>query len=307
MRTLVLGAGAIGGYFGGKLVEKGEDITFLVRENRQKKIKENGLVIKSVFGDTTVFPKTITVNDSPSSFDLIILSTKAYHLENAIADIKPFVGEHTTVLPLLNGIAHVPLLRKELDEQNVIGGLCYISTTLDDEGAVIQTSPFNRIVIGEFDGTLSSRIEGIKHLFEGTKTTCDISDNIEQDMWHKYLYIATLSGVTTLFRSPIGAIRSSEGSRSFMEALLNEVKTIMERYDAPLGEGISQQHLASFDSSPYGYKSSMLKDMERNAPIEGEHIHGYLLWLSKELNLNSPLLKIVSSNLEVYHSLRDSN
>ncbi|MBP1933273.1 ketopantoate reductase family protein [Ammoniphilus resinae] len=302
MRTLVLGAGAIGGYFGGRLLEKGEDITFLVRENRQKELRQNGLVLKSDFGDITVSPKTITVNDSPSSFDLIIFSTKAYHLEQAIADIKPFVGEHTVILPLLNGIAHVPLLKRELGEQNVIGGLCYVSATLDDKGTVIQSGPNNRMVIGEFDRTPSKRIEKIKHLFTSAKTTCEISDNIEQEMWHKYLFIATMSGVTTLFRSPMGAIRSSEGSRSFLEGLSNEVRTVMERYGAPLSEGISQKHLASFDSAPYGSKASMLKDMEKGAPLEGDHIHGYLLKLSKELNLNSPLLEVVYSNLEVYQS-----
>lgn len=302
MRILVLGAGGIGGYFGGRLVEKGEDVTFLVRPKRQQQLKTNGLHIRSVHGDLTVHPKTITANHHVAPFDLVLLSTKSYHLEGAIEDVKPFIGDNTVVLPLLNGMAHIPLLKKALGDERVIGGMCYISTTLDSEGIIEQTSPFHRMIIGELDQRQTTRIRRIADVLDGTKATLVLSDHIEQDMWHKYLYIAALSGVTTLTRAPVGPIRDSVSGQALMRKLFIEIASIMQIHGAPIPDDLIDKHIHAIETGLYSYKSSMLRDMERDSLTEGEHIQGYLLILAEKYRIDASLLQIVYQNLDVYNT-----
>ncbi|PEK03753.1 2-dehydropantoate 2-reductase [Bacillus wiedmannii] len=303
MRILVLGAGGVGGFFGGRLVEKGEDVTFLVRSKRKQQLEEKGLVIRSVNGDFSFQPKLITKEDRTSPFDVILFSTKAYHLNEAIQDLKPFVGENTVIIPLLNGIAHVSLLQKEFGEEKVIGGLCFIETTLNDQGEIVQTSAANRLLFGEMKFQDSERIQHIAKAFAGTKSSFVLSENITQDMWHKYLFITVMSGVTTLMRAPIGPIRESEGGRDFIQNLFEECVQIMRYIGTPIKEDIAQEHMKTIDKISYDMKSSMQRDMEKGSSIEGKHIQGYLLDVAEQFSMEAPLLGAVYQNLKVYEEM----
>ncbi|MFC9449351.1 2-dehydropantoate 2-reductase [Bacillus cereus] len=303
MRILVLGAGGVGGFFGGRLVEKGEDVTFLVRSKRKQQLEEKGLVIRSVNGDFSFQPKLITKEDRTSPFDVILFSTKAYHLNEGIQDLKPFVGENTVIIPLLNGIAHVSRLQKEFGEEKVIGGLCFIETTLNDRGEIVQTSAANRLVFGEINSKDSERIKRISKVFAGTKSSFVLSENITQDMWHKYLFITVMSGVTTLMRAPIGPIRESEGGRDFIRNVFEESVQIMRALGAPVKANIIEEHMKTIDKISYDMKSSMQRDMEKGSLIEGEHLQGYLLDLAEEFSIEAPLLGVVYQNLNVYEKV----
>ncbi|PFL17275.1 2-dehydropantoate 2-reductase [Bacillus cereus] len=303
MRILVLGAGGVGGFFGGRLVEKGEDVTFLVRRKRKQQLEEKGLVIRSVNGDFSFQPKLITKEDRTAPFDVILFSTKAYHLNEAIQDLKPFVGENTVIIPLLNGIAHVSLLQKEFGVEKVIGGLCFIETTLNDQGEIVQTSAANRLLFGEMKPQDSERIKHIAKVFAGTKSSFVLSENITQDMWHKYLFITVMSGVTTLMRAPIGPIRESEGGHDFIRNLFEESVQIMRRLGAPLKDNIVEDHMKTIDKISYDMKSSMQRDMEKGSLVEGEHLQGYLLGLAKQFSIEAPLLGAVYQNLTVYEEM----
>ncbi|WP_434166603.1 2-dehydropantoate 2-reductase [Bacillus thuringiensis] len=303
MRILVLGAGGVGGFFGGRLVEKGEDVTFLVRSKRKQQLEEKGLVIRSVNGDFSFQPKLITKEDRISPFDVILFSTKAYHLNEGIQDLKPFVGENTVIIPLLNGIVHVSRLQKEFGEEKVIGGLCFIETTLNDRGEIVQTSAANRLVFGEINSKDSERIKRISKVFAGTKSSFVLSENITQDMWHKYLFITVMSGVTTLMRAPIGPIRESEGGRDFIRNVFEESVQIMRALGAPVKANIVEEHMKTIDKISYDMKSSMQRDMEKGSLIEGEHLQGYLLDLAEEFSIEAPLLGVVYQNLNVYEKV----
>ncbi|MCU5212535.1 2-dehydropantoate 2-reductase [Bacillus paranthracis] len=303
MRILVLGAGGVGGFFGGRLVEKGEDVTFLVRSKRKKQLEERGLVIRSVNGDFSFQPKLITKEDQTAPFDVILFSTKAYHLNEAIQDLKPFVGESTVIIPLLNGIAHVSLLQKEFGEEKVIGGLCFIETTLNDQGEIVQTSAANRLMFGEMKSQDSERIKHISKAFAGTKSSFILSENITQDMWHKYLFITVMSGVTTLMRAPIGPIRESEGGRDFIQNLFEECMEIMRCVGAPIKDNIVQEHMKIIDKISYSMKSSMQRDMEKGSSIEAKHLQGYLLDVAEQFSIEAPLLGAVYQNLKVYEEM----
>ncbi|QKE06956.1 2-dehydropantoate 2-reductase [Bacillus cereus] len=303
MRILVLGAGGVGGFFGGRLVEKGEDVTFLVRSKRKKQLEERGLVIRSVNGDFSFQPKLITKEDRTAPFDVILFSTKAYHLNEAIQDLKPFVGESTVIIPLLNGIAHLSLLQKEFGEEKVIGGLCFIETTLNDEGEIVQTSAVNRLVFGEMKSQHAEKIKHISKAFAGTKSSFVLSENITQDMWHKYLFITVMSGLTTLMRAPIGPIRESEGGHDFIRNLFEECVQIMRCIGAPVKDDITEEHMKTIDKISYDMKSSMQRDMEKGSSIEGTHLQGYLLDVAKQFSIEAPLLGVVYQNLKVYEEM----
>ncbi|MBA9084861.1 2-dehydropantoate 2-reductase [Fontibacillus solani] len=302
MRILVLGAGGVGGYFGGRLVEKGEDVTFLVRSKRKEQLEKEGLVIQSVNGDLKLQPKLITAEDAnvEGPFDLILFSTKAYHLHSAIQDLQPFVGDDTTILPLLNGVAHFPLLKSEFGADQVIGGLCFIETTLNQEGHIVHTSKADFVKFGEFQNKDTERIQRIEAVLSGTVASFIRSDFIERDIWHKYLYIAAIAGVTTLMRAPMGPIRESKQGRKFIHQLFQEIEAIMIEHGAPLELDIVDKHMATMDSTSYDMKSSMLRDMEKGLSIEGEHLHGYLLQLAQNYNIVAPLLQAVYQNELVY-------
>jgi len=303
MRILVLGAGGVGGYFGGRLVEKGEDVTFLVRENRKKQLEKNGLVIRSVNGDYAFSPKLTTSKDAKETFDVVLFSTKSYHLENAIADLKPFVGENTVIVPLLNGIAHVSRLQEAFGEEKVIGGLCFIETTLNSEGDVVQTSAAAKLVYGEFRGKDTARIRQISDAFSGTKADFVLSSSIEKEMWHKYLFITVMSGVTSLMRAPIGPIRESEGGRGMIRQFFTEGAAIMHAHNAPISETIIDDHMKTIDSIGYEMKSSMQRDMEKKAFVEGDHLQGHMLELAKEKGIDAPILAMVYQNVKVYKKM----
>ncbi|MEE6451317.1 ketopantoate reductase family protein [Gottfriedia acidiceleris] len=303
MRILVLGAGGIGGYFGGRLVEKGEDVTFLVRAKRKKQLEENGLVIRSVNGDFSFQPNLMTAKSPAETFDIVLFSTKSYHLSTAIQDVKPFVGDQTVILPLLNGIAHLNPLKRAFGEEKVIGGLCFIETTLNEAGEVVQTSKAARLVFGEFLSKETDRIKTIADAFSGSKAEFVHSKQIERDMWHKYLFITVMSGVTSLMRTPIGPIRESDGGRATIRELFEECANIMRSHGAPISSNIVDEHMKSIDALGYDMKSSLQRDMEKWSLVEGDHLQGYLLELAKKKDITAKLLELVYQNIKVYQKV----
>ncbi|MBO8165088.1 MAG: 2-dehydropantoate 2-reductase [Brevibacillus sp.] len=304
MRVLVLGAGGVGGYFGGRLAEKGADVTFLVREKRRRQLAERGLAIYSVHGDVKLEPKVITAGEAAEPFDLVILTMKAYHFAEGVESVAPYVGEQTIVLPLLNGFAHMEQLQQRFGAERVLGGMCFIETTLDEHGDVRQTSQTHEVKYGEWDGSRSSRVEKLARLFEGANATFTLSDNIVGEMWNKYLFIVTLSGMTTLMNAPVGPIREAKYGLELTRQLFSEAAAVMRAAGAPLAEDVVERQMKLFEAQGYKMKSSMLRDMEKGLPVEVEHLQGYLLRLAEEKQMEVPLLRVVYNNLKVYELKR---
>ncbi|WP_419393101.1 ketopantoate reductase family protein [Cytobacillus praedii] len=300
MRILVVGAGAIGGYFGGRLMEKGEEVTFLVREKRKQQLDQKGLLIESVHGDLKLEPKTILRGESAEPFDVILVSTKSYQLDGAIESFRSYVNENTMILPLLNGYAHLDKFVNEFGEERVLGGLCFIEATLDHSGKILQTSPVDELVFGERSGRKTNRILSLQKSFSGTKAAFTLSENIEQDIWHKYLFITTFSGVTSLFRSPIGPIREHEHGQKTIQILLKVTAAIMRAIEAPIDIHIEETQMKRILGLNYGMKSSLQRDMEKEQQTEADHFFGYLLQHAAEKGIEPPLLSAIYTNLAVY-------
>ena len=305
MKILVVGAGAIGGYFGGRLLEKGEDVTFLVREKRKKQLEKTGLKVESVKGNFEVSPPVMLAGENEDKFDVILITTKSYQLSGVIEDVRLHLKEGGIILPLLNGIAHMDVLIEAFGEDAVIGGLCFIESTLNEQGTVVQTSPINQLVYGERTGERTQRIEQLETVFEGTKADFVLSEDIDQDMWHKYLFITAMSGVTSLMESPIGPITELESGQRVLAELLNEITKVMRKMEAPIKDDIVDLQYKRILDLNGSMKSSMQRDMEKSLPIEADHLQGFLIKKAREHNLSVPILDTIYTKMTLYEKQRN--
>src|SRR5262249_30165308 len=228
MRFLVLGAGATGGYFGGRLLEAGRDVTFLVRPRRGPQRAETGLPIRSTaaerFGPLPP-PPTILAGALREAFDVVIVSCKAYDLEAAMESVAPAVGPETAVVPLLNGMRHLDALDARFGPGRVLGGSCFISARLDDDGQVVHVSDIHRLVFGDRSGGRSPRVDAIEAAMAGARFEAVASDRILLEMWEKWVFLAALAGVTCLTRSAVGDVVAAGGA-DLAIALLEECRSV---------------------------------------------------------------------------------
>ncbi len=305
MRVLVVGAGAVGGYFGGRLLEAGRDVTFLVRPRRARQLASSGLALKSRHGDVALAsPPLASVGELTGPFDLVLLSCKAYDLEQAIESFAPAVGADTTILPLLNGLRHLELLDRRFGSARVLGGQCLISVALDSTGAVAHLNEAHVLSFGERDGALSSRVEGIVALMTGARFEARLSTEILQEMWEKWAFIAAMAGLTCLMRAPIGDIVAA-GAADLALTLLDECAAIA----ASSGHAVRPEALNrardAMTTAGSSLAASMLRDVERSAPTEADHILGDLLRRRRNMpGAGQSLLRIAYAQLLVYEARR---
>jgi len=306
MRILVVGAGAIGGYFGGRLLQAGRNVTFLVRPRRAAQLAESGLVIKSPRGNLTLArPTTVLATDLGQAFDLILLSCKAYDLAQAMESLAPAVGPQTQILPLLNGLKHLDMLDARFSRPQVLGGWCAVSVTLDEAGTIVHLSPAHSLSFGERDGSLSPQVKAIRSQLADAGFDVVASRQIVQEMWEKWVLIATLAGATCLMRGSVGNIVSAPGGEKLVMQLLAECCAIAASLGhAPREEFLAQTRaMLTKPGSPTA--ASMLRDIEHRARIEADHIVGDLL-LRRPSGANVPqefsLLQTAYCNLKVYET-----
>ena len=305
MRILVVGAGAIGGYFGARLAEAGRDVTFLVRERRARELARRGLSVRSPRGDVHLArPTTVQAKDLSAPFDLILLSCKAYDLDGAIESLSPAVGAETAILPLLNGMRHLDTLDGRFGPDRVMGGLCFISATLDGEGRVLHLNDAHTLVYGPRGAWPASRTDRVSAALSGANFDARLSSNIALDMWEKWVLIAGTAGITCLMRASVGDIVAAGGGE-LASALLDECASIAAANDFPLPAAhLARAHrTVTAEKSPI--KASMLRDIERGAPTEGDHILGELIHRSPQA-LPVPILRIAYTHVKAYEIARRS-
>ena len=226
MRILVVGAGAIGGYFGGRMLQAGRDVTFLVRPKRASELASAGLVIKSPNGDVTLKnPPTVQADSIKDHFDVVLLSCKAFDLEDAIKSFAPAVGPKTSIIPMLNGMQHLKILDDRFGAERVLGGLCAIAVTLNEAREVVQLQPMQSLAFGERAGPMSDRVRAIAEAFSAVNGAT-ASQNVIQDMWEKWVFLCSIAASTSLMRAPVGVIVSSPGGRDFLLGIVDECSAV---------------------------------------------------------------------------------
>ncbi|WP_440640439.1 2-dehydropantoate 2-reductase [Bradyrhizobium sp. PUT101] len=300
MRVLVIGAGALGGYYGACLVRAGRDVTFLVREKRAEQLRRNGLQVVSPHGDFAVQPKLFAAGDLKEAFDIVLVGVKAYSLDDAMNQFAPAVGPHTVILPILNGLKHIAALTARFGASCVFGGLANVSAGLDAEGRVVQFMANQTIVFGEIEGTLSKRALAVETLLQVPGIDVRASEAIMQDMWEKFVQLSTLAGITCLMRASIGdilAVPNGEQSifRLFAECCAVATASGFEPR-APFIE-FDRKLFTTLDSP---LKASMLRDIERGSMTEAEHILGDMANRARALGIDTPLLDLARAHVAAY-------
>lgn len=301
MRILVVGAGGIGGYFGARLQEAGRDVTFLVRPRRAAELARTGLCVRSAAGDITIAaPKLVTSETTGGPYDLIVLSCKAYDLEGAIDSLAPAMGPNTAILPLLNGMAHLDALDARFGAGRVLGGLCLISAALDPHGHILHLGEPHALSFGERLGGLSARSAAILAQLEGAKFAVRASDVIVQEMWEKWVFIATAAGLTAMMRATIGDIVGSGGA-DIATDLLAECSAIAGAAGFAPRKAASDRAVAMFTAAGSPLTASLARDIERGGAVESEQILGDLL---RRAPRAAPILRIAYGHLKAYEARR---
>jgi 2-dehydropantoate 2-reductase len=277
MRFLVVGAGALGGYFGGRLLEAGRDVTFLLRPRRAAQLAKTGLVVQSPFGNLQLpAPRHVLADGIDGPYDVVVVGSKAYDLDSTMDSFAPAVGPDTVILPLLNGMGHIDRLVARFGAERVLGGLCMISATLDDEGRVLHLNDMHGLSYGERGGGRSARVDAIAAQFAGAKFDATASENIMQDMWEKWVFIASAAGLTSLMRASIGDIVAA-GGQDVALSIFDECCAIATHNGfAPRAPAVQRgRTIMTAAGSPM--TASMYKDIVRGAAVEADHIVGDLL------------------------------
>ena len=233
MRILVVGAGSTGGYFGGRLAQAGRDITFLVRPARARQLGSSGLQILSPYGDVTLKPQLITADKLAAPFDAVLVTVKAYSLEQAMADFAPALGPDTMILPVQNGMKHVDILTRRFGANAVVGCVCKVATVLDDDGRIVQLAEFQDLVYGEMNGARSQRTDRLHAAMQGAIFNATLSLSIEREMWEKWILLASMGGITCLMRGNVGEIAAVPGGLDFVHRFLDEVVSVVRAVGQP--------------------------------------------------------------------------
>ena len=288
MRILVVGAGAIGGYFGARLAAAGRDVTFLVRDRRAEQLRRSGLVVKSPLGDVNLpAPSMVSASELKSHYGLIMVSSKSYDLESSIEDFANAMGPNSRVLPLLNGMRHLDVLDARFDQRRVLGGLARISSTLDADGRIHQLGPFNALAFGSRNAG-DSPIDDVAETLSVPGFDALVSADILHEMWEKWVFIAAAASTTSFMRATIGDIMAADAG-DIPVRLLQECGAIAVANGFPPRENATKAALAVLTAPGSAFTASMLRDIEQGSRIEADHIVGDLLRRASKAP-SSPLL-----------------
>jgi 2-dehydropantoate 2-reductase len=304
MNILVLGAGGTGGYFGGRLVQAGANVTFLVREKRAQQLRERGLMIESTKDRVSLPVNTVLAMNVQPIYDVIILACKAYDLASSIDAIRPAMSAQSVVLPLLNGISHLDDLDRAFGQPRVMGGSCQIAATLTPDGVVKSMTAVHSIVWGAREPGQQALVTQLADVFAKTIVDWKVSDNILLDMWEKIAFLSTLAGMTCLMRATVGELLAAPGGKEMMTAYLDTCMDVARREGfAPRAAAQERaQNILNSTGSPL--TASMLRDLEAGNEVEADHIVGFMLNKARAHGLEHSAIAAAYAHLKAYQQRR---
>jgi 2-dehydropantoate 2-reductase len=307
MNILCLGAGAVGGFFAGRLAEaNAADVTFLVRDARKAQLQAHGLCVDSPAGNMRLPVQAITRAEIAGPCNLVLLTCKAYDLDSAIDTIRPAIGPNTAVLPLLNGLSHIDRLNAEFGAPRVLGGIAKISSTLLPDGTIKHLNDWNSVTFGEQNGTMSPRVVALKAAFDKTSAKADAVPNITHLMWEKLVHLASLASMTCLMRANVGEIARAPGGVAAMQDMLARNAAIATRAGFSPSAGFMDSFNKMFADPKGQYAASMLRDIERQGPVEADHIVGFMLEKARSFGLDASLHQLAYLHLKAYEQRRSA-
>lgn len=301
MQIVVFGTGGVGGYFGGRLAQAGEDVTFIARGEHLRAIKVSGLRVDSPNGDFVVYPAQATDNIAEvGETDLVILGVKAWQAPEAARAIKPLVGRTTTVIPLQNGVDAVPQLVEALGPDRVVGGLCRIVSYVVEPGHIRHAGFAPTIIIGELDNKRTERVERIEQVFTHAGLDTTIAADIQVALWTKFLFIASFSGAGALANAPAGVLRSDPKWRALMLSAMEEIYALAHARGVNLPSDSVDKVMAAVDGLPEDATSSMQRDIAAGKPSELESQNGAVVRMAHESGVEVPTHTLIYQTLKAY-------
>jgi 2-dehydropantoate 2-reductase len=308
MRFLIVGAGALGGYYGGMLLKGGADVTFLVRPQRAAQLAERGLIVKRAAGEFHTLVKTVLAGAIEDRYDIVLLACKAYDLDAAIEDFSPALSPSGAILPVLNGINHIDLLRDRFGAVQVLGGVTSFSVERTPEGDIsVAGHATEQTSFGELTGEHSSRCEAIRAVLAAGGTPSTVSDHIVAEMWGKLSGFAAAAAIAVLTRARAGEVAAAPAGPSFVAAALDECARIATGEGYPPPVTVIDRYRRIYGQVGSRAAPSMLFDIENGRPTEGDHVVGDLVRRADRLGVEAPLLRAALCNLQIYEAGRARN
>ena len=300
MKIGIIGSGGVGGFFGAKFAKSGQDVAFIQRGAHLEAMQRNGLKVESGLGDITL--PAVRATDNPGEVGLVdvaLVTVKSGQTDEAVELTKPMMGKNTAVITLQNGVENEHRLVKKLGEGNVLGGVAYILSLIKAPGLIQQTGPMARLEFGELDGARSRRALEFLEACENASIEATLSDNIQQNIWKKFVFLCPHNGMTSLTRSSIGSIRDDQDCRALLEGAVNEVLLLAGAKGISVDLNGSSEVMKLYDSMPHAMTSSMHYDVVNNKPLEVDWLNGAVVRLGKEVGVATPVNSFIYAALKL--------
>jgi 2-dehydropantoate 2-reductase len=301
MHIAVMGSGGLGGYFGARLAAAGTPVTFIARGAHLQAMRAKGLRIRSEqLGDVLVQP--VAATNDPAEIgpvDCVLFTVKLYDTESAVQAIRPLIRPETGVVTLQNGVESVDMLARILGREHVIGGAAYIPSVIAEPGVIQHTGRLARLVFGELDGRRSARVAKLLAAFTAAGVEARVSDQIEMEIWEKFVPLAAWSGVSAITRCAFGPVRDDPDTRALLIAAVEEVIAVVRGKGVGLSaDAIERSRTMLLETAPAGGRASMLEDLERGKPLELPWFSGTVVRLGKELGVPTPTHAFIATALK---------
>jgi 2-dehydropantoate 2-reductase len=304
MKLLVLGAGGIGGYFGGRLAEAGIDVTFLVRPRRREQLERDGLRVQSAAGNIELIPKTVSAEELRPGYDLVLFTCKAYDLNSAIDTIASAMDGNCCIVPMLNGMAHFTRLDERFGRATILGGTCAIAATLQKDGVITHAGSLQRLIFGIRDRSQGARAKAFAETLARSTIDWELSDDIEQSLWEKIVFLSALAATSCLFRGNVSEMIAAPGGLNAIESALATNTEIAAREGHRPREAAVKFARDGLTQANSPWSSSMLRDLEAGGPVESDHIVGWMLAKAREHKLDDTILSLAFTHLKAYEARR---
>lgn len=304
MKIAVMGAGGIGGYYGGLLAKAGQDVTFIARGPHLEALRANGLKVESQTSGDFALPK-VAATDSPAGLgtvDLAVMATKAFDLEDAARGLLPALAPQSLVLPLLNGVDIADRLAAVVGRDRVLGGMCIVSSAIKAPGVIRQVGPLNKIVFGELKGGTSARSAAVLAVFKAAGITAELSPEIEVDLWAKFLFIGAMGGMCALTRCTAGPMLKDPDTRALFVGCMQEIEALARHKGVALPATIVADTLDRCDKLPADTRPSLLLSLEQGKPLELDALNGTAARLGREWLVPTPVNQFITTALKLVAS-----
>jgi 2-dehydropantoate 2-reductase len=298
MRIAIYGTGGVGGYFGGRLSQAGEDVVFIARGKHLEAIRNNGLTVESIKGDFKIFPAS--ASDDPARIgpvDVVLIAVKAWQVPETASALQPLIGQNTFVVPLENGVEAVDQLAEKIDRSRVVGGLCKIISYIAEPGKIKHAGAEPVVMFGELDGRKSERTQQLLQAFLKAGVNTKIPENIHSAIWEKFLFIASMSGIGAVTRASVGVVRSIPEVRQLLNDAMREIYEVAVAKGVDLPESVIDKTMGFVDQLPYEGTASMQRDIMEGKPSELESQNGAVMRMGHQLGVPTPVHSLIYSVL----------